>query len=199
MSRSDEFSWRWALTSLVIFLGVEIALGGVVGRLVTGKFVGHVAALKIEVLLILAGYFGGGLVVGAISPSVRIYEPAVGAALAVQAASTRLPEVKAQSLLATEDAVREGTRDGPRGNGEDRPTHRSGAEDRESVAITVYNQNFGLVREVRDIPLTRGLLDLEFGDVASSIQTETVHIRSLTGGQPLKVLEQNYQYDLLVY
>ncbi len=121
----------------------------------------------------------------------------VGAALAVQAASTQLPEVKAQSVLATEDAVREGTRNGQGGDGEDRPTHRSGAEDRESVAITVYNQNFGLVREVRDIPLTRGLLNLEFGDVASSIQTETVHIRSLTGGQPLKVLEQNYQYDLL--
>jgi hypothetical protein len=67
----------------------------------------------------------------------------------------------------------------------DTPRYRSGAEDREAIAITVYNQNFGLVREVRDIPLTRGLLDLEFGDVASSIQTETVHIRSLTGGQPL--------------
>ncbi|MHC4109236.1 MAG: hypothetical protein ACYSTY_14235, partial [Planctomycetota bacterium] len=84
---------------------------------------------------------------------------AVGAALAVQAASTRLPEVKAQSLLATEDAVREEARNGPGGNGEDRPTYRSGAEDRESVAITIYNQNFGLVREVRDIPLTRGLLN----------------------------------------
>ena len=121
----------------------------------------------------------------------------VAAALAVQAASTQLPEIKAQSLLATEDAVREGTRNGQVGDGEDRPTRRSGAEDRESVAITVYNQNFGLVREVRDVSLTHGLLNLEFGDVASSIQTETVHIRSLTGGQPLKVLEQNYQYDLL--
>ena len=121
----------------------------------------------------------------------------VAAALAVQAASTQLPEIKAQSLLATEDAVREGTRNGQVGDGEDRPTRRSGAEDRESVAITVYNQNFGLVREVRDVSLTHGLLNLEFGDVASSIQTETVHLRSLTGGQPLKVLEQNYQYDLL--
>ena len=122
---------------------------------------------------------------------------AIGAALALQAGSARLPEVKAQSVLATENAARESDRVPQGGDEGDTPTYRSGSEDRESVAITVYNQNFGLVREVRDVSLTRGLLDLEFGDVASAIQTETVHIRSLTGGQPLKVLEQNYQYDLL--
>jgi hypothetical protein len=72
---------------------------------------------------------------------------------------------------------------------------RSTADDRESVMITVYNQNFGLVREVRGIDLTRGLIELEFGDVASAIQTETVHIEPL-GGR-LQVLEQNYRYDLL--
>jgi hypothetical protein len=76
------------------------------------------------------------------------------------------------------------------------PRLRSTADDRESVMITVYNQNFGLVREVRDLALARGALSLEFGDVASSIQPETVHLRSL-GGERLTVLEQNYQYDLL--
>jgi hypothetical protein len=73
---------------------------------------------------------------------------------------------------------------------------QSSAEDRQSVAITVYNQNFGLVREVRDVTLTRGEVELEFGDVAASIQPETVHIRSARG-DGLRVLEQNYQYDLL--
>ncbi len=76
------------------------------------------------------------------------------------------------------------------------PRLQSTAGDRESVMITVYNQNFGLVREVRDLSLTRGLVSLEFGDVASSIQPETVHLRALDGGR-LTVLEQNYQYDLL--
>ena len=52
---------------------------------------------------------------------------------------------------------------------------RSTAADRESVAITVYNQNFGLVREVRSIDLARGPIALEYRDVASSIQPETVH------------------------
>lgn len=75
--------------------------------------------------------------------------------------------------------------------------YRSTAEDRESVAITVYNQNFGLVREVRSVDLARGVVDLEFGDVASGIQPETVMLRSLGGNGGLSVLEQNYQYDLL--
>jgi hypothetical protein len=73
---------------------------------------------------------------------------------------------------------------------------QSSADDRQSVAITVYNQNFGLVREVRDVTLTRGEVELEFGDVAASIQPETVHIRSARG-DGIRVLEQNYQYDLL--
>ncbi|UCF80665.1 MAG: DUF4139 domain-containing protein [Acidobacteriota bacterium] len=74
-------------------------------------------------------------------------------------------------------------------------TFRSTAEDRRETAITVYNVNMGLVREVRDVSLGRGVAALEFRDVASKIQPETVHIKSLSG--KLSVLEQNYQYDLL--
>ena len=77
------------------------------------------------------------------------------------------------------------------------PVLRSSSTDRETVSLTVYNQNFGLVREIRSIELGRGVLGLEYGDVASTIQPETVHIRSLNRGNPLSVLEQNYQYDLL--
>ncbi len=77
------------------------------------------------------------------------------------------------------------------------PGYQSTADQRRSVAITVYNQNFGLVREVRDATLTRGQVALEFRDVAAQIQPETVHIRSLGRAGSLRVLEQNYQYDLL--
>lgn len=73
---------------------------------------------------------------------------------------------------------------------------RSTAADRESVAITVYNQNFGLVREIREIDLGRGRIALEYGDVASAIQPETVHVLPL-GSNGLRLLEQNYQFDLL--
>jgi len=75
------------------------------------------------------------------------------------------------------------------------PRFRSDRHDRESVSITVYNQNFGLVREVRSIAVGVGPVELEYGDVASAIQTETVHVRPLS--TRFNVLEQNYQYDLL--
>lgn len=74
---------------------------------------------------------------------------------------------------------------------------RSTADDRQEVSITVYNQNFGLVREVRDLRLGEGLVAIEFRDVAASIQPETVHIMSRVRSDLLRVLEQNYQYDLL--
>lgn len=77
------------------------------------------------------------------------------------------------------------------------PVLGSSAQDRQSVTITVYNQNFGLVREVRDVTLTRGQTQLEFADVAAHIQPETVHIKALGREGSLRVLEQNYQYDLL--
>ena len=72
----------------------------------------------------------------------------------------------------------------------------SNAEQREELSITIYNQGFGLVRERRSVELGRGQVRLDFGDVAATIQPETVYIRSLSG-DGLNVLEQNYQYDLL--
>jgi hypothetical protein len=74
---------------------------------------------------------------------------------------------------------------------------KSSAKQREKVAITVYNQNFGLVREIRKLDLGEGRVSLEFRDVSAHIQPETVHIKSLDGEDDLAVLEQNYRYDLL--
>ena len=76
------------------------------------------------------------------------------------------------------------------------PTLRSTSAQRDAVSITVYNQSFGLVREIPTLDLPSGRIALEYGDVASGIQPETVYIRPLSGG-PLQVLEQNYQFDLL--
>jgi hypothetical protein len=74
---------------------------------------------------------------------------------------------------------------------------RSEAAQREEVAITVYNSNFGLVREIRSVELAEGMNALEFRDVAAQIQPETVHVKSLVNEQSLRVFEQNYRYDLL--
>jgi hypothetical protein len=72
---------------------------------------------------------------------------------------------------------------------------RSTSGEREEVGITVYNQNFGLVREIRTVDLTAGRSALEFRDVSEQIEPQTVSIKSLGG--TLHVLEQNYRYDLL--
>jgi len=73
---------------------------------------------------------------------------------------------------------------------------RSGADERQQVSITVYNQDFGLVREVRDVRLGQGPGEIEFRDVAGEIEPYTVSVRALDGRR-LRVLEQNYRYDLL--
>jgi hypothetical protein len=68
---------------------------------------------------------------------------------------------------------------------------------REQVSLTVYNSNFGLVREVRSAHLGKGQVELAYADVSAHIQPETVHIKSLSDERALSVLEQNYRYDLL--
>src|SRR5437879_13471777 len=69
--------------------------------------------------------------------------------------------------------------------------------DRQSANITVYNSNLGLVRETRRLTLPDGRIALRFSDVTSQIRPETVHLASLTSPSALRILEQNYQYDLL--
>jgi hypothetical protein len=71
------------------------------------------------------------------------------------------------------------------------------ARDRQSVNITVYNSNLGLVRETRRLTLGQGRIALRFADVTAQIRPETVNLASVTAPSSLKILEQNYQYDLL--
>ncbi|MRR33460.1 DUF4139 domain-containing protein [bacterium] len=69
--------------------------------------------------------------------------------------------------------------------------------DQTEVSLTVYNDNLGLVKDQREIPLPRGTGELRFMDVASGIIPASVSIKSLTRPESLRVLEQNYEYDLL--
>jgi hypothetical protein len=70
-------------------------------------------------------------------------------------------------------------------------------DDQKEVAVTVYNQNLGLVRDVRRLQLPSGDFDLRFMDIAAKVNPATVHIVSETAPHDLDVLEQNYEYDLL--
>jgi hypothetical protein len=70
-------------------------------------------------------------------------------------------------------------------------------DDQIELALTVYNSDLALVRDVRNVQLPRGTFDLRFMDIAATVNPATVHIRSLTEPTRLDVLEQNYEYDLL--
>jgi len=70
-------------------------------------------------------------------------------------------------------------------------------EVQKDVMVTIYNGNLGLVKDVREVRLPVGLNEAQFMDVAAQIDPTTVHLKSLSDPTGLKILEQNYEYDLL--
>jgi hypothetical protein len=74
---------------------------------------------------------------------------------------------------------------------------KSTPADQKSVSITIYNDNLGLVKDVRTVDLKTGIQDLWFEGVAAQIDPTTVHIRSLDAPNALSVIEQNFEYDLV--
>ncbi len=77
------------------------------------------------------------------------------------------------------------------------PARQTSLDDQTDVAITVYNNNLALVRDRRDVPLADGEVTLTFMDVAQMIRPETVSIRSLSNPGGIRILEQNYEFDLI--
>ncbi len=63
--------------------------------------------------------------------------------------------------------------------------------------LTIYNQGFGVVKELRQLKLKEGVQTIEVTDVASMIDPTSVGFRSITDAHSFTVLEQNYQYDLI--
>ncbi len=62
--------------------------------------------------------------------------------------------------------------------------------------VTIYNQGFALVKEVRKMDLKSGRQSVSVEDVAAMIEPTSVGIRSLDGDL-FEVLERNYKYDLI--
>ena len=70
-------------------------------------------------------------------------------------------------------------------------------KDQTDLAVTVYNSNVALVRDVRQLTLPEGAFRLKLMDIAATVNPATVHFRSLSEPEKLSVIEQNYEYDLL--
>jgi hypothetical protein len=65
------------------------------------------------------------------------------------------------------------------------------------VAITVYNDDFAVVRESRRMQFEDGLNKVRFTDVASAIDPASVSFSCLSNPGAVSILEQNYEYDLV--
>ncbi|MEW6295091.1 MAG: DUF4139 domain-containing protein [Candidatus Diapherotrites archaeon] len=74
--------------------------------------------------------------------------------------------------------------------GEETSSQKIGTE------LTIYNQNLGLVKEVRELFLKKGVNLVNYQDVASKIDSTSVLFSDLSYPSTM-VLEQNYKYDLV--
>jgi len=71
------------------------------------------------------------------------------------------------------------------------------AQDRQTVQLVIYNQNFALVREVRQVLLPVGESYLYIEDVPAKIEPESVMGQSLFAPEDFTILSQSYHYDLI--
>jgi len=71
------------------------------------------------------------------------------------------------------------------------------AGERASVDLTVYNDGQALIREERSVSLAKGDNRVRIPDIPATIDATSLHFASLTDPASVRVLEQNYQYDLI--
>jgi hypothetical protein len=69
--------------------------------------------------------------------------------------------------------------------------------ERTAVDLTIYNQNLSLVREERTLNIPKGLGHVVIPDIPATIDGTSLHFVSLTDPSAVRVLEQNYQFDLV--
>ena len=74
--------------------------------------------------------------------------------------------------------------------------HRTSSADQAALAVTIYNGDLALVKDVRRVKLGGGENSLAWRDVSAHLQPETALLRSLDGHR-LTLLEQNFDFDLL--
>ena len=62
-------------------------------------------------------------------------------------------------------------------------------------ALTIYNQNFAVIRETLPLDLKTGNNTVSFTGVTAQVEPDSVILRDPAGRQPVQVLEQNYRND----
>jgi hypothetical protein len=62
-------------------------------------------------------------------------------------------------------------------------------------ALTIYNQNFAVVRERIKLDLKRGVNPVRFADTTVHLEPDTVVLRDPAGRRQFRILEQNFRAD----
>lgn len=78
-SKVQPFAWRWVFGSMFIFVVLEVILGEGLANLLQGRVLSHGTGLLLRNGLQLVAFFGGGMLIGVVSPRIRLLEPALGA------------------------------------------------------------------------------------------------------------------------
>jgi len=71
----------------------------------------------------------------------------------------------------------------------------SGAIATAQPALTIYNQNFAVVRDTVPLDLQSGVNDVRYTDATAQVEPDSVILRDPTGNHSLQILEQNYRND----
>ncbi|UCD29261.1 MAG: DUF4139 domain-containing protein [Planctomycetota bacterium] len=64
-----------------------------------------------------------------------------------------------------------------------------------SPALTVYNQDFAVVRDTIDLDLKQGVNEIRFTETTAHLEPDSVILRDPAGKHALQILEQNYRAD----
>ncbi len=67
----------------------------------------------------------------------------------------------------------------------------------ESLSVTVYNNNLGVIREVRAFDIAKGSSQIKLRDVPDKIDATSVKVSAPKHKDAVTVVEQNYQFDLV--
>ncbi|NNC67414.1 MAG: DUF4139 domain-containing protein [Gammaproteobacteria bacterium] len=74
---------------------------------------------------------------------------------------------------------------------------KSTIQDQAEVAVTIYNDQLALVKDLRTIRLDNGFNKLAFREVSAQMRPETALLRSLDYSDGFYLIEQNFDFDLL--
>lgn len=69
--------------------------------------------------------------------------------------------------------------------------------DQRELALTIYNDDLALVKDQRKVSLSADTNRLAWRDVSARIRPETALLRNINDAAGIRLLEQNFDYDLL--